>query len=103
MLSLVSLMEKLMQVAVIAFGARLVIEHQLSVGALIAFQMLAGRVVSPLVQMISLIHEYQETTMSVRLLGQIMDAPRERPRTTAGLQPQVKGRIEFDDVSFRYP
>jgi ATP-binding cassette, subfamily B, bacterial HlyB/CyaB len=101
--SAVTLMEKLMQVGVIAFGARLVIDHQLSVGALIAFQMLAGRVISPLVQMISLIHEYQETALSVKLLGQIMDAPRERVRSGPGLEPVIKGRIEFDDVTFRYP
>jgi ABC-type multidrug transport system fused ATPase/permease subunit len=62
-----------MQVSVIAIGAHLVIQHELSIGALIAFQMLAGRVTSPLVQIISLIHEYQETSLSVRLLAQIMD------------------------------
>ncbi len=101
--ALVTLMEKLMQVGVIAFGAKLVIDQQLSVGALIAFQMLAGRVISPLVQVISLIHEYQETALSVRLLGQIMDAPRERSRSTTGLKPTIKGRIDFDDVTFRYP
>jgi ATP-binding cassette subfamily B protein len=99
--SSVTLLEKLMQVAVIGFGAKLVIDHYMTVGALIAFQMLSGRVISPLVQMISLIHEYQETAMSVRLLGQIMDAPRERVRG-GGLQPAIKGRIEFDDVTFRY-
>jgi ATP-binding cassette subfamily B protein len=98
----VSLMEKLMQVSVIAIGAHLVIQHELSIGALIAFQMLAGRVTSPLVQIISLIHEYQETSLSVRLLAQIMDAPREGARE-GGLKPEVNGRIEFDEVTFRYP
>jgi ATP-binding cassette subfamily B protein len=101
--ALVSLMEKLMQIGVIALGAGLVIEQQLSIGALIAFQMLAGRVISPLVQVISLVHEYQETAMSVRLLGQIMDAPRERGGSGRSLRPALRGRIEFDEVSFRYP
>jgi ATP-binding cassette subfamily B protein len=98
----VSLMEKLMQISVIAIGAHLVIQHELSIGALIAFQMLAGRVTSPLVQIIGLIHEYQETSLSVRLLAQIMDAPREGSRE-GGLKPEVNGRIEFDEVTFRYP
>jgi ATP-binding cassette, subfamily B, bacterial HlyB/CyaB len=98
----VSLLEKLMQVSVIAIGAHLVIQHELSIGALIAFQMLAGRVTSPLVQIISLIHEYQEASLSVRLLAQIMDAPREGSRE-GGLKPEVNGRIEFDEVTFRYP
>jgi ATP-binding cassette subfamily B protein len=102
----VSLLEKLMQVSVIAMGAYLVMRHELTVGALIAFQMLAGRVVSPLVQIIGLIHEYQETALSVRLLAEVMDAPREAGHDGApggGLKPEVKGRIEFDDVTFRYP
>jgi ATP-binding cassette subfamily B protein len=98
----VSLMEKLMQISVIAIGAHLVIQHELSIGALIAFQMLAGRVTSPLVQIIGLIHEYQETSLSVRLLAQIMDAPREGARE-GGLKPEVNGLIEFDEVTFRYP
>ncbi len=102
----VSLLEKLMQVSVIAMGAYLVMRHELTVGALIAFQMLAGRVVSPLVQIIGLIHEYQETALSVRLLAEVMDAPREAGHDGApggGLKPELKGRIEFDDVTFRYP
>lgn len=98
----VSLLEKLMQVSVIAVGAFLVMSHDLTVGALIAFQMLAGRVTSPLVQIIGLIHEYQETALSVKLLGQVMDAPAESGRE-GGLTPEVKGRIEFEDVTFRYP
>ena len=98
----VSLMEKLMQVGVIAMGAYLVMRHEMTIGALIAFQMISGRVISPLVQIIGLIHEYQETALSVRLLGQIMDAPREAGRD-GGLKPVFQGRIEFDDVSFRYP
>lgn len=98
----VSMLEKLMQVSVIAVGAFLVMRHELTVGALIAFQMLAGRVTSPLVQIIGLIHEYQETALSIRLLGQVMDAPAESDKD-GGLTPEIKGRIEFDDVTFRYP
>jgi ATP-binding cassette subfamily B protein len=102
----VSLLEKLMQGTIIALGAGMVIDHQLSLGALIAFQMLSYRVVSPLVQIISLVHEYQETALSVRMLGTIMNSPSEgRPvdaSNSSGATPVVKGRIEFDSVSFRY-
>ncbi|WP_374489590.1 peptidase domain-containing ABC transporter [Zoogloea sp.] len=97
-----SFLEKAMMVCVIAVGAHQVFDQQLSVGALIAFQMLAGRVVTPLVQMVSLVHEYQETALSVRMLGEIMNHPVEGMRQSGGLEPELQGRIEFDGVSFRY-
>jgi ATP-binding cassette subfamily B protein len=95
-------LERLMLVTVIAVGAHSVFDQTLTVGALIAFQMLSGRVVSPLVQIVALVHEYQETALSVRMLGEIMNRPVEGLRESGGLEPQVMGRIEFEGVTFRY-
>jgi ATP-binding cassette subfamily B protein len=95
-------LERLMSVTVIAVGAYSVFDQTMTVGALIAFNMLSGRVVSPLVQIVALVHEYQETALSVRMLGEIMNRPAEGMRETGGLEPQLKGRIEFDNVTFRY-
>lgn len=95
-------LQKLMMVSLIALGAYAVFDQKLTLGALIAFQMLAGRVVSPLVQMVSLVHEYQETAISVRMLGEILNRPAEGVRTNGGLEPKIQGRIEFEDISFRY-
>lgn len=97
-----SFLEKLMSVSIIALGAQAVFDQTLTVGALIAFQMLAGRVVTPLVQIVSLVHEYQETALSVRMLGEIMNRPEEGMRESGGLEPELKGRIDFEDVTFRY-
>jgi ATP-binding cassette, subfamily B, bacterial HlyB/CyaB len=72
------------------------------VGALIALQMLSSRVTSPLVQIVGLIHEYQETALSVRMLGEVMNAAPERLAPDRGVRPQFKGRITFEDVTFRY-
>jgi ATP-binding cassette subfamily B protein len=94
--------EKLMTVAIIAVGAQAVFSQAISVGALIAFQMIAGRVIGPLVQLVSLIHEYQETALSVRMLGEVMNRPPERQDSAGGLQPTLQGGIEFEHVSFRY-
>lgn len=94
-------LEKAMIVAVIAFGAQAVFEHQLTIGALIAFQMLSGRVITPLVQIVALVQEYQETALSVRMLGTVMNHPPERHRST-GLTPRLSGSIELDRVGFRY-
>ena len=97
-----TLLEKLMSVSIIAIGAYAVFDQSLSVGSLIAFQMLSGRVVSPLVQIVSLVNEYQETALSVRMLGEIMNRPVEGLRESGGLEPPVQGRIEFEGVNFRY-
>jgi len=99
--SATALLEKLMLLTVIAVGATDVFSNTLSVGALVAFQMLAGRVSGPLVQIVSLIHEYQEVALSVRMLGEVMN---QRPESGAsrGLTPQIRGDIVFQRVVFSY-
>jgi len=97
-----SFLEKLMMVAIIAVGANDVFDQTLTVGALIAFNMLSGRVVHPLVQIVGLVHEYQETGLSIRMLGEIMNRPVEGRAGAGGLQPPIRGRIEFEEVTFRY-
>src|SRR5690606_7784169 len=100
--SITGLMEKLMSVAIIGFGALAVFEGHMTVGALIAFNMLAGRVSGPLVQIVTMVHEYQEVALSVRMLGEIMNQKVERPDRAAGLRPPIEGGVEFENVSFRY-
>ncbi|CAK0740954.1 ATP-binding cassette, subfamily B [Azospirillaceae bacterium] len=100
--SVTEFLEKAMSVAVIGIGAYDVFGRELSVGALIAFQMLSGRVVTPLVQVVSLIHQYQDTALSVRMLGQVMNHPPEPRREGVGVCPDLQGGIEIEGVSFRY-
>lgn len=94
---------KLLPIAIIVLGAQDVFQQQLSIGALIAFQMLSGRVSSPLLQIVGLINEYQQTALSVRMLGEIMNRPSEGRSSMGGLRPQLAGEITFDNVTFRYP
>ena len=75
--SLTQFLERMMTVILIWVGAGLVFDGSLSVGALIAFQMLAGRVTSPLVRLVGLIHQYQEAALSVEKLGVVMNAREE--------------------------
>ncbi len=96
------LLDKLMLVTIIAVGATDVFASTLSVGALVAFQMLSNRVSGPLVQAVSLIHEYQETALSVRMLGEVMNRPAEPNLGTRGLRPQIRGEIDFENVLFSY-
>ncbi|MCU0868227.1 MAG: peptidase domain-containing ABC transporter, partial [Burkholderiales bacterium] len=97
------LLEKLLPITIIVLGAQAVFDRTLTVGALIAFQMIAQRVVSPLVQIVGLINEYQETALSVRMLGDVMNRAPEGRGGAAGLRPAIAGEIVFDTVSFRYP
>jgi ATP-binding cassette subfamily B protein len=100
--SLTGLLEKLMSVAIVALGALDVFDGTMTIGALVAFNMLAGRVSGPLVQIVTMVHEYQEVALSVRMLGEIMNQRPEQHGRGRGLRPDLDGRIEFDRVSFRY-
>ena len=97
------LLEKLMQISVIGYGAALVLQSQLSVGALVAFLMLAGRVTGPLVQIVGLINEYQEAALSVRMLAGVMDQKPERGLHARPARHPIGGRLLLDQVSFSYP
>jgi subfamily B ATP-binding cassette protein HlyB/CyaB len=96
------LLEKLMTVAIIGFGATDVFSHEMTMGTLIAFQMLSGRVVGPLVQIVGLVNQYQQTALSVKMLGNVMNRAPER-KSSGGLRPRLAGRIDLDGVTFRYP
>jgi ATP-binding cassette, subfamily B, bacterial HlyB/CyaB len=94
--------EKLLTITIIIVGSFLVFDQQLTVGGLVAFNMLSSRVISPVLQMIGLLNNYQETMMSVEMLGEIMNRPGEAAGQR-GLTPPLSGAIELDRVTFRYP
>ena len=100
--SVTQFLERIMTVILIWMGASLVFDGSMTVGALIAFQMLAGRVTSPLVRLVRLIHQYQEAALSVEKLGVVMNAREEWGAGRHGATPSLKGAIVFDRVSFRY-
>jgi len=95
-------LDKAMQIGILGAGAMLVFDNKLSIGALVAFNMVSGRVTGPLVQIVGLISEYQETALALRMLGSVMRQPPEREPGRAGMTPPVRGALSFDLVSFRY-
>ncbi|MRW90442.1 ATP-binding cassette domain-containing protein [Duganella sp. FT80W] len=101
--SLTDFLGKLMPVTLIIVGAADVFDSTLTVGALIAFQMLSGRVTQPLISIVGLVNEYQETALSVKMLGEVMNRSPEGRAGAVGLRPILKGEIKFDNVVFRYP
>ena len=92
----------LMTVTILFIGVQLIFEGQLSIGAIIAFSMLSQRVSGPLIAVAGLVNEFQQAALSMKMLGKVMDQKPEQ-RKTGGLTPDIKGRIEFDDVCFKYP
>lgn len=99
----IQLVSKLATVAILFFGARAVIAGDLSVGALVAFNMLAGRVAQPVLRMSQLWQDFQQVRISIDRLGDILNVPAEpQPSAARGSLPPVQGRIEFDKVRFRY-
>lgn len=82
-------------------GARLVIDGSLSVGQLIAFNMLAGQVSAPVLRLAQLWQDFQQVGISVERLGDILNTRTEVPASRAALPP-IQGRIQFDRVTFRY-
>jgi ATP-binding cassette subfamily B protein len=94
---------KLLPVIIIVVGAQEVFDQTLSVGALIGFQMISGRVISPLISIVGLVNDYQETAMSVQMMGDVMNRPSEGRASAGGLRPDLAGEISFEDVTFRYP
>ncbi|PTQ73705.1 type I secretion system permease/ATPase [Pseudomonas sp. GV071] len=98
----VGLIGKLVTVATLWMGARLVIEGDLSMGQLIAFNMLAGRVSQPIMRLAQLWTNFQQTGVSVQRLGDILNSRTELSQATRSALPALKGAIEFDQVQFRY-
>jgi len=95
--------QKLTTVAVLWVGAYRVIAGELSIGQLIAFNMLAAQVTGPLLRLVNLWQEFQQVGISVQRLGDVLNAqpePSYNPNRTT--LPRVAGRVSFEDVTFRY-
>jgi subfamily B ATP-binding cassette protein HlyB/CyaB len=97
----VMLISKLVTAAILWKGAGLVLDNALTVGALIAFNMLAGQVSSPILRLAQLWNDFQQVGISMSRLGDILNAPTEVASQRTRL-PKIAGSIEFDQVSFRY-
>ena len=84
------------------FGAHLVIEQKLTVGQLVAFQMLSGRVTGPLLRLVQLWQNLQQVLLSVDRIGDILNVAPEAEPGSGLVLPPLKGQTTFDQVFFRY-
>ncbi len=98
----VNLIGKLVNAGMLWYGAQLVIEQQLTVGQFVAFNMFAQRVTQPIMRIAQLWTDFQQTGISMARLGDILNSRTEVPPVTAAQLPLLKGRIQFDAVTFQY-
>ena len=96
------LISKVTTALVLFVGAKAVIEGELTVGGLIAFNMIMGQVTAPILRLSQLWQDLQQVLMSVDRVGDILRSPTEGERFESMSLPQIKGDIALKGVSFRY-
>ncbi|HLH94367.1 MAG TPA: type I secretion system permease/ATPase [Xanthobacteraceae bacterium] len=99
----VQLVSKLGTAALLYLGAKLVIAGGLSVGALVAFNMLAARLSAPILRLAQIWQDFHQARLSVERLGDILNTKPE-PGAGAGSAalPELRGQVTFENVTFRY-
>jgi len=100
---LIQVVSKLTTVAILYFGAKAVIAGTLTVGSLVAFNMLSGRVAQPILRLSQLWQDFQQVRISVDRLGDVLNSPAEpQHNPNRASLPPISGDVEFDKVRFRY-
>jgi subfamily B ATP-binding cassette protein HlyB/CyaB len=97
----VQLVQKITMGLTLYFGAKVVIAGDLTVGQLVAFNMLSGHVTGPILRLAQLWQDFQQMRISVERLGDILNTRTEVAGGQTDLPP-VKGAIKFEGVTFRY-
>jgi ATP-binding cassette subfamily C protein LapB len=96
--------QQITSLLLVIVGVFLILDGQLSVGALVAANMLAGRVLAPIAGIGAVITRATQTWTSMKALDRLMALERERPPERVYVARRVnEGRIVFDNVTFKYP
>ena len=95
--------QKVFDLLILFFGAKAVMDGDFTVGQLVAFRMLSGRVSGPVLRLVQLWQEYQQASLSVKRIGDIFNTATEPVlNTNLTSLPRLEGKIVFDKVHFRY-
>jgi subfamily B ATP-binding cassette protein HlyB/CyaB len=87
---------------ILLFGARAVIDGNMSIGTLIAFNMISTQAIRPIIRLCLLWGDFQQMQIAVNRLGDIMRSPVEPVPPLPASPPRMRGAISFRDISFRY-
>jgi ATP-binding cassette, subfamily C, bacterial LapB len=102
--NIATLTQNLVSVLVVIVGVYEISAGNLTTGGLVAASLLSARAMAPLAQLASLLVRLHSSFMSLRSLDKVMNTPLERPAGKTFLhRPELRGEIEFRDVTFAYP
>ncbi|MBU0631662.1 type I secretion system permease/ATPase [bacterium] len=96
------MLQKLMTISMLYVGVTLVLDNKLSVGQLIAFQMFANQFSGPVLRLVNLWNEFQQTLLSVDRIGDILNTPTEQKNEKAITLAKIEGSVKFDSIGFSY-
>jgi len=89
--------------ALLWYGATLVIQDQLTIGQFVAFNMMMGYVISPVIALANLWDELQDVLISVERLDDVFEtAPEAAPGQSLLMLPYLRGNVRFENITFRY-
>jgi subfamily B ATP-binding cassette protein HlyB/CyaB len=94
--------QKVSDLLILWFGAKAVLEGKLTVGQLIAFRMLASKVSSPILRIVQIWREVQQTGISIDRIGDIFDTKPEEESNNKTRMQALQGKIVFQNITFRY-
>ncbi|WP_428633933.1 peptidase domain-containing ABC transporter [Sedimenticola sp.] len=98
-----STLEQLMSLLILVVGAWTVMTSmEFTIGMLVAFQMFAGRLSQPVMRLVGLWQQFQQASLSVKRLGDVMNAPAEPYSVLPARLSEGKGKIEIEGLAFRY-
>jgi subfamily B ATP-binding cassette protein HlyB/CyaB len=101
--SAANLLEQFMSLLILAIGAYTVMrDPTFSIGMLIAFQMFSGRLSQPMLRLVGLWQQFQQASLSVQRLGDLMNAPAEPYSLVPARDWNPRGEIQIETVAFKY-
>ncbi len=97
-----TLINKVTVVLVLFIGAGLVIDNKMTVGELVAFNMISSQLTAPVLRLAQLWQDFQQVRISIDRLGDILNTLPEPGQNAAAVLPPIRGDIQIEGVSFRY-
>jgi len=98
------LAQEFTSILIVILGVYKITAGEMTMGALIACTILAGRALAPMSQVAALLMRYHQSMHALEALNKVMDLPVERPAGKSPLhRPNLMGNLQFRDVSFQYP
>lgn len=97
-----SSLQRLMTISILYLGVKAVLQGEMTIGQLIAFQMFSSQFSGPVLRLTGLWNELQQALLSVDRLGDILNHPLETSADKAITLPQLKGGLKFEQVTFQY-